>query len=162
MEERQMSDLLVKLYQLPELEPVIKQLADKGIGIRRAIAPEKHVVVDWVRKHFNEGWGSECEVAFANQPVSCYIAVKQGELIGFACYEATCKNFFGPTGVSVNERKHGAGKGLLLACLHAMRALGYGYAVIGSAGPMEYYSKIVGATVIEDSTPGIYKGMLKL
>jgi hypothetical protein len=43
-----------------------------------------------------------------------------------------------------------------------MRALGYGYAVIGSAGPMEYYSKIVGATVIEDSTPGIYKGMLKL
>jgi hypothetical protein len=162
MEERQMSDMLVKLYQLPELEPVIKQLADKGIGIRRAIAPEKHVVVDWVRKHFNEGWGSECEVAFANQPVSCYIAVKQGELIGFACYEATCKNFFGPTGVSVNERKHGAGKGLLLACLHAMRALGYGYAVIGSAGPMEYYSKIVGATVIEDSTPGIYKGMLKL
>lgn len=157
-----MSDMLVKLYQLPELEPVIKQLADKGIGIRRAIAPEKHVVVDWVRKHFNEGWGSECEVAFANQPVSCYIAVKQGELIGFACYEATCKNFFGPTGVSVNERKHGAGKGLLLACLHAMRALGYGYAVIGSAGPMEYYSKIVGATVIEDSTPGIYKGMLKL
>lgn len=157
-----MSDLLVKLYQLPELEPVIKQLADKGIGIRRAIAPEKHVVVDWVRKHFNEGWGSECEVAFANQPVSCYIAVKQGELIGFACYEATFKNFFGPTGVSVNERKHGAGKGLLLACLHAMRALGYGYAVIGSAGPMEYYSKIVGATVIEDSTPGIYKGMLKL
>ncbi|MGM0879612.1 MAG: GNAT family N-acetyltransferase [Bacillota bacterium] len=157
-----MSDMLVKLYQLPELEPVIKQLADNGIEIRRAIAPEKHVVVDWVRQHFNEGWASECEVAFSNQPVSCYIAVKQGALIGFACYEATCKNFFGPTGVSVNERKLGAGKGLLLACLHAMRALGYGYAVIGSAGPMEYYSRIVGATVIEDSTPGIYKGMLKL
>lgn len=157
-----MSDMLVKLYQLPELEPVIKQLADNGIEIRRAIAPEKHVVVDWVRQHFNEGWASECEVAFANQPVSCYIAVKQGALIGFACYESTCKNFFGPTGVSMDKRKLGAGKGLLLACLHAMKALGYGYAVIGNAGPKEYYSRTVGATVIEDSTPGIYKGMLKL
>lgn len=156
-----MSDMLVKLYQLPELEPVIKQLAENGIEIRRAIAPEKHVVIEWVRKHFNNGWASECEVAFANQPVSCYLAVKQGELIGFSCYEATCKNFFGPTGVSENERNLGAGKGLLLASLHAMRALGYGYAVIGSAGPKDYYSRVVGAAVIEDSSPGIYKGMLK-
>ncbi|MBD2870192.1 GNAT family N-acetyltransferase [Paenibacillus arenilitoris] len=155
-----MSDMLVKLYELPELAPVTKSLAEKGIDIRRAIAPEKHIVVEWVRRNFNDGWASECEAAFANQPVSCYLAVKQGELIGFACYEATCKNFFGPTGVAENERKAGAGKGLLLASLHSMRALGYGYAVIGSAGPKEYYAKMVGATVIEGSSPGVYKGML--
>ncbi|WP_028611269.1 GNAT family N-acetyltransferase [Paenibacillus harenae] len=155
-----MSDMLVKLYELPKLEPDIQSLADKGIDIRRAIAPEKHIVIEWVRNHFNEGWASECEAAFANQPVSCFLAVKDGELIGFACYEATCKNFFGPTGISENERKAGAGKGLLLASLHAMRGLGYGYAVIGSAGPKEYYAKMVGAEIIENSTPGIYKGLL--
>jgi hypothetical protein len=59
-----------------------------------------------------------------------------------------------------SERKLGAGKGLLLASLHAMHDQGYGYAIIGSAGPKEYYSKLVGATIIEGSSPGIYKGLL--
>jgi hypothetical protein len=74
---------------------------------------------------------SECEFAFTNHPVSCFIAVKDGAMIGFACYDVTCKNFFGQTGVAEDERKKRAGKGLLLACLYAMRANGYGYAVIG-------------------------------
>ncbi|MDQ1910360.1 GNAT family N-acetyltransferase [Paenibacillus sp. GD4] len=156
-----MSDMLVKLYELPAVEPVLAELAEQGVDIRRAIAPEKHVVVAWVREHFNEAWASECEAAFANQPVSCYIAVKDGALIGFGCYDATCRNFFGPTGVASDARKQGAGKGLLLACLQAMKLSGYAYAVIGSAGPKEYYSRIVGATVIEGSTPGIYRGMLR-
>ncbi|SDC91301.1 hypothetical protein SAMN02799630_01701 [Paenibacillus sp. UNCCL117] len=156
-----MSDMLVKLYDLPDLEPVLKQAREAGIDIRRAIAPEKHVVIEWVRKHFGNGWASECEVAFANQPVSCYLAVKDGQLAGFACYEATCKDFFGPTGVDESLRGLGAGKALLLASLHAMRSLGYGYAVIGGAGPKDFYAKHVGATVIENSTPGIYRGYLK-
>jgi hypothetical protein len=155
-----MSDMLVKLYQLPEFGPVYQQLTQDGIDIRRAIAPEKHVVVGWVRQHFKDGWASECEAAFSNQPVSCYIAIKEGVIIGFACYEATYKNFFGPTGVLESERKLGVGKGLLLASLHAMHSQGYGYAIIGSAGPKEYYSKLVGAITIEGSTPGIYKGLL--
>ncbi|WP_159884129.1 GNAT family N-acetyltransferase [Paenibacillus puerhi] len=156
-----MSDMLVKLYELPELEPVLKQASEAGIDIRRALAPEKHVVVEWVREQFGSGWASECDVAFANQPVSCYIAIKEGKLAGFACYEATCKNFFGPTGVDATLRGLGAGKALLLASLHAMRGLGYGYAVIGGAGPQEFYRKHAGAIVIEGSTPGIYRGLLK-
>jgi hypothetical protein len=156
-----MSDMLVKLYELPQVEPVLAGIAEHGIDIRRAIAPEKHHVIKWVREHFSEYWVSECEVAFTNHPVSCFIAVKDGAMIGFACYDVTYKNFFGPTGVAENERNKGAGKGLLLACLHAMRTNGYGYAVIGSAGPKEYYAQIVGATVIEGSTPGVYRGMLR-
>lgn len=156
------SDMLVKLYELPELSPVLNKLAENGVEVRRALAPEKHIVLNWIRTHFGEGWASECDVAFANQPVSCFIAVKDNEMLGFACYEATCKNFFGPTGVGENARKLGIGEGLLLACMHAMKAEGYAYAIIGGAGPKEYYSRKVGATIIENSTPGIYKGMLKL
>jgi len=43
---------------------------------------------------------------------------------------------------------------LLLSCLHAMRDNGYAYAIIAGVGPAEYYSKTVGATLIEGSSPG--------
>ena len=156
-----MPDMLVKLYTLPPLEPVLQQQQAVGIDIRRALANEKYLVVDWVRRNFYPNWVSECEVAFTRQPVSCFIAVEQGQLIGFACHDATYRNFFGPTGVSEQVRGRGVGKALLLACLHAMAAQGYGYAIIGWVGPAEFYTKTVGAVEIEGSDPGIYRGMLR-
>jgi hypothetical protein len=42
-----------------------------------------------------------------------------------------------------------------------MLAQGYGYAIIGGVGPAEFYTKIAGATIIEGSSPGIYRGLLK-
>lgn len=156
-----MSDMLVALYRLPEQESGLRTLEESSIVIRRAIAPEKQLVMDWVRSHFSQAWVDECDVAFARQPVSCYIAVEHGKMIGFACYEATCRNFFGPTGVSQDARGKGVGTALLLACMHAMKADGYGYAIIGSAGPVDFYARTLGAVKIENSTPGIYEGMLR-
>ena len=157
-----MPDMLVKLYTLPELESSIAQQRALGIDIRRAIAPEKHVVLDWVKQRFSVSWGSECDISFAHQPVGCFVAISNEKPIGFACYDVTCRNFFGPTGVGEEGRGKGTGKALLLACLHAMRNEGYGYAIIGGIGPAEFYAKCVGATLIEDSTPGMYRGMLPL
>lgn len=156
-----MSDMLVALYRLPEQESGLEKLKAASIVIRRAIAPEKQQVLNWVKAHFNQPWVDECDVAFARQPVTCYIALEHGKMIGFACYEATCRNFFGPTGVSPDARGKGVGTALLLACMHAMRADGYGYAIIGSAGPMDFYKRTLGAVEIENSTPGIYEGMLR-
>ncbi|MBZ0296098.1 MAG: GNAT family N-acetyltransferase [Anaerolineae bacterium] len=155
------ADLLVKLYTLPALEPVLAQQRAQGIEIRRAIAPEKHVVVNWIQREFGDLWASETEVAYSNTPISCIIAVENEKLIGFACYDATCRGFFGPTGVTESLRGRGTGKALLLACLHTMHTLGYGYGIIGAAGPVEFYQKIVGAIPIPDSWPGIYRGILK-
>lgn len=156
-----MPDMLVKLYELPDISETNSKMRDSGIEVRRALAPEKHLIVDWVRSNFDSGWASECEVAFTNHPVSCYIAVENGRIVGFACYDATCKNFFGPTGVGIEARGKGTGAALLLKCLYAMEAEGYGYAIIGGAGPAEFYSRIAGATVIEGSVPGIYRNLLK-
>ncbi len=157
-----MPDMLVKLYTLPELDDVLRQQHENGVDIRRALALEKHLVVEWVKKTFkNPFWTNECEIAFPRQPVSCFIAVEKGQIIGFACHDTTCKNFFGPTGVTEACRGRGTGKALLLACLHAMKAQGYAYAIIGWVGPTEFYSKIVSAVEIEDSEPGIYRGILK-
>ncbi len=156
-----MPDMLVKLYSLPDLASDIKRQRESGITIRRPIPPEKHIVVEWVRREFGNGWASEAEVTFSRQPVTSFIAMENGKMIGFACYDATCKAFFGPTGVSEAARGRGTGKALFLACLHGMAADGYAYAIIGAAGPVDFYAKTVGATVIEGSTPGIYGGMLR-
>src|SRR5881394_1112012 len=153
-------DLLVKLYELPDSTVVLKKLKKTGIDIRRALAPEKGLVVDWVRSTFSKAWASECDVAFTRLPTTCFIAVDAGTLLGFACYDATCKNFFGPTGVDPEFRRGGVGKALLLATLSSMAADGYAYAIIGGVGPIDYYKKTVNALEIPKSTPGIYRGML--
>jgi hypothetical protein len=42
-----------------------------------------------------------------------------------------------------------------------MRWQGYAYAIIGAVGPAEFYTRVVGATLIEDSTPSILGGLLR-
>jgi GNAT superfamily N-acetyltransferase len=114
--------------------------------------------VAFAREHGSEGWASECEAAFARLPVACFVAVERGAeaLIGFACYEATCRDFFGPELVHPERRGRGVGRALLLAALEAMRAHGYAYAIVGWASSVDFYRRAVGAVVIEGSEPGIY------
>ena len=154
-------DMLVRLYDLPESHTVVDGLSANGIDVRRALAPEKHIVVSWVREHFGEGWASECEVSFARLPIACFRAQRGQAVLGFACYDSTAKAFFGPTGVLEEERKRGIGTALLLVTLHAMAAEGYAYAIIGGAGPADFYANAVGAMPIQGSTPGIYRKMLR-
>lgn len=155
-----MHDMLVRLYALPGLDDAVVACAARGVAIRRALAPERRVVVEWMHAHFASST-AEVETAFAQLPVTLFIAVRDDAILGFACYDVTCRNFFGPEGVAASERGHGIGRALLLSALHAQRALGYAYAIIGGVGPAEFYAKTVGAIAIPGSTPGIYGGMLK-
>lgn len=156
-----MPDMLVKLYDLPPLTPSLERPSAAQITIRRGLVPEKHHVLRWIAANFRAGWASEADVCFARQPVSCYIATRENAILGFACYDATMRGFFGPTGVDEVTRGKGVGTALLLACLHDMWAQGYGYAIIGAAGPTEYYQKVCGATPIAGSTPGVYAGFIR-
>ncbi|XWX03149.1 GNAT family N-acetyltransferase [Aggregatilineales bacterium SYSU G02658] len=156
-----MADMLVKLYELPPLEPALTEQRAKGVLIRRGIAPEKHHVAAWVARHFSAFWASEVEVAFSRAPLTCFLALADDRLIGFACHDVTFKGFFGPTGVSEAARGRGTGHALLLASLHDLRALGYAYGVIGAVGPADFYKKAVNALDIPDSTPGPYAHLLR-
>jgi len=156
-----MQDMLVKLYDLPALEPVLEKMHADGIMVRRVMPYERLVLGAWTREHFGIGWSGESESAFARMPISCFIAVEDGAIIGFGCYDCTTIGFFGPMGVAEEARGRGVGSALLLACLHAMRAVGYGYGIIGGVGPAEFYAKTVGAVLIPDSTPGIFPEFLK-
>jgi GNAT superfamily N-acetyltransferase len=150
-----MHDMLVRLYALPGLDPALDVLAQRGIAVRRAIAPQKPAVVGWARERFPSSV-AEVETAFGQVPVTCFVALRDSTLVGFACYDVTARNFFGPEGVDAAARGQGIGRALLLSALHAQRAQGYAYAIIGGVGPAEFYAKAVGAVAIEGSTPGIY------
>ncbi len=154
-------DMLVKLYDLPEINVLLGSLAGSGILVRRGLVPEKHIVISWVAATFSQAWSSECQMSFSRHPVSCFLAVKENTLVGFACYEATFKGYFGPMGVLPGYRGRGIGKALLISCLKAMAEEGYQYAIIGGVGPAEFYVKTVAAIEIPGSTPGGYRGMLK-
>jgi GNAT superfamily N-acetyltransferase len=151
-----MADLLVRLYDLPPSGPVVEGLAGQGIAVRRAMAGERSIVVEWVRTQGSVGWAGECEASFARVPLACFIAVAAEQLIGFAAYEATCRNFFGPELVHPDWRGRGVGRALVLSALHAMRAEGYAYAIVGWASSVDFYRRAVGAMPIEGSSPGIY------
>ena len=71
-----MPDMLVRLYDLPSLEQALAGAAKHGVIVRRAIAPEKPEVVDWVRAHFAI-WAAEVETAFAQVPATCFVAVRE-------------------------------------------------------------------------------------
>lgn len=170
-----MADLLVKLYTLPDVAPRLLTLRERGIHLRAAHPTEAHTVAAWVREHFSEGWAPAAAVSATRQPSSCFLAVEidphhtpqqpydrpAQRLLGFACYDSDVKGMFGPTGVREDRRGKGIGTALLLTTLHAMRAETYAYAVIGWAGPVEWYVRTVGAILIPDSEPGIFHGRLE-
>jgi predicted N-acetyltransferase YhbS len=155
-----MIDMLVRLYDLPDSSKTYQTVADSGITLRRARAFEKHTVTAFVRTNFSEKWVSEAEVAMTRQPIACFIATKEKEIIGFACYDTTLRGFFGPTGVLESARQLGVGKALLMRSLEALRESGYAYAIIGGVGPKEFYEKNCGAIEIPGSDPGTYTDLL--
>lgn len=151
-----MADMLVRLYNLPEVREPLEALAAAGIVVRRAQPWELTPVRRFIEQHFSLGWADETSVGFAREPITVFIAQEGPRMVGFAAYECTARNFFGPMGVDEAYRQRGIGAVLTLVCLHAMRELGYGYAIIGAAGPEDFYAKVCGAEPIAGSKPGIY------
>ncbi len=154
-----MADLLVRLYDLPVFAATDRVQA-AGISIRRALPPERHIVLEWIGRAFSKHWVSEAALGLSQQPTTVYLALRAGALLGFACYDTTAKGFFGPTGVDEAARGQGIGEALLGATLRGMREAGYAYAVIGDPGPVAFYRRHLDALEIPGSRPGLYAGML--
>ena len=156
-----MADMLIKLYELEDDWQFLEKQRALGIGIRKPIGPEKHGIIAWVDDHFSAGWASEADVALSNKPATCFVAVKDAKIVGFACYDATALGYFGPIGVAKSNRRNGTGTALMTACLLDMKLKGYGYAIVGAVKDKNYYKNAVGAIEIPDSAPGIYKTRIR-
>ena len=159
-----MADMLVKLYNIPHSHDIEENLFKSGIRIKKALAPDRSRIIDFSRTCAKDDYSDEVKAAFSNNPITCYIATREKEIIGFACYEATARNFFGPMAVLESERKKGVGKALLLKALESMRELGYAYAIIGwpANSAVSFYKKCAGAIMIDEKSSGVYKRMIEI
>ena len=159
-----MADMLVKLFNIPNSYDIEHKLLEEGIKIKKALAPDRSKIIKFAKTCAIEDYSDEVEAAFSNNPITCYIATKEKKIIGFACYEATAKNFFGPMAVLESERKKGIGKALLLKSLESMKELGYAYAIIGwpAKSAIEFYKKCVDASMINEESSGIYTRMIEI
>ena len=153
--------MLVNLLRLPPVEPALEEARGRGLLVRRARPWELSRVREFVGEHFSQAWADEVSVGLVRQPVTVFVALRDGRLVGFAAYECTRRDFFGPTGVVEGERGRGLGRALLLAALRGLRELGYAYAVVGGVGPAGFYERAVGARLIPDSSPGVYADPLR-
>ena len=151
-------DMIVGITHLPAYTVA------EGVKIKRVFPADKGRVLAFIREHFSEGWACEAENAIMQPPGKCFIAVEDKKVIGFACYDASAKGFFGPIGVDASQRGRGLGRALLIRTLEAMREYGYGYAVIGWVGPSDFYRRNVGAEFIPGGEPqnSVYSNMIDM
>ncbi len=147
-----MADLLVPLYRLPN------RVSLEEFSVRRPLACESRSVQAWVEDNFSSSWAGEILPALSRVPSTMFIAVHNatGQLAGFCAWDCTALGFLGPVGTGEGFRRRQVGRTLVLSVLNAMREQGYGYAVVGDAGPAGFFSNAAGAVLIENSKPGIY------
>lgn len=127
-----------------------KVLLEDGVYITRAEAKDQEELENFISEGFGDPWVKTIRIGFEQTKPPIYIARFRGELIGFACYDSVrCqKGVYGPMGTSPFMRTRRVGYALLYTCLEEMKQKGYEYAIIGEAGPIEYYERACGAKVI--------------
>jgi N-acetylglutamate synthase-like GNAT family acetyltransferase len=119
--------------------------------IRKVNNNDFNKLANFVEHHFSYEWLQTIRDAFLLNEPSIYIALgNEGNIVGFAAFDVykNKKCYFGPMGISLSNRINGVGYSLLHHCLKDMKEIGYEYAVIGGAGPIEFYEKACNAVVI--------------
>lgn len=153
-------DMIVNLTALADVPAL-----PGGVTLKRAMGPDRQRILAFVKENFGDGWKNEADVALCATPSHCVIAVKEQQVVGFCCYDATAKGFFGPIGVAENMRGTGIGAALTLRTLHLMRNDGYGYGIIGWVGDAaDFYRKVVGAEFIPGGEPenSVYSNLIHM
>ncbi|QWG63181.1 GNAT family N-acetyltransferase [Bacillus mycoides] len=130
-------------------DPICNSLS---CNIRKAIFSDFEKLARFVKDEFGERWLKSLDYGFRTykEELPIFIAEQEGAIIGFACYDVVRgkKGLFGPMGTAKHNRVNGVGKTLLNHCLYNMKKSGYEYAIIGQAGPIEFYERCCNARLI--------------
>ncbi|NNE34096.1 MAG: GNAT family N-acetyltransferase [Rhodothermales bacterium] len=131
-----------------ETEHDVQRLAQEGIRVERASMETRGVAQDFLKDAF-PAWVDEIAPTFENTPTSLHIATCSAQVVAFAAYDANNigRGWFGPMGTQPSYRGRGIGKVLLKRCLADLLRQGRTTATIPWVGPVDFYSKTVGAVV---------------
>jgi len=148
-----MNDLIVNLYDNNYLEDNYLELTSSEYKVKRLLSPNSDDLISFVKENFTNTWTSEVKSAVYKNNPTCFIVTHNNAIVGFACYDATAKGYFGPTGVKDNYRGKNIGQTLLLKTLRAMKDDGYGYAIIGSVAKtvQGFYAKYIKFITVENN-----------
>lgn len=152
------NDLLVDLHDVIETK-----VKDSDIKLVRVLSPDSDKVVEFIKREFSDEWASEAKAGLYKTNSTCFIAIKNEEILGFACYDATAKGFFGPIGVSEAARGLGLGISLVRKTLLAMKEDGYAYAIIGGASDKThaFYEKACQNILVIPNSRKVYLRMVR-
>jgi predicted N-acetyltransferase YhbS len=124
-----------------------QRLAAHGVTVRRATAADLPALVEFAETRFGGAWSGEVSLSIGQEDAGCHLAVRDGEVLGFAAYGSVRPTWFGPMGTAPSARGLGIGGVLLRRCLRDQRAAGHRRAQIGWVGPIPFYADMVGAWV---------------
>lgn len=118
------------------------------IRVVRATSAYAPAIREFINLHWPTWWG-EVSVALRNAPISLFLALEEGKVIGFAAHDANNRGtgWFGPMGTCPQQRGRGIGRVLLAHCLDDMRRQGNESATIPWVGPVDFYRHHCGAVV---------------
>jgi ribosomal protein S18 acetylase RimI-like enzyme len=130
-----------------DASPIEEALEDSDIVIRRLEAGDRPAFSAWLRSSWSEWWHDEGMNAYANDPFSGFIAVRDGRICAFAVYNVEgFAGHFGPTGTDEIMRGRGIATALFYRCMRDLQQRGLEASEIVWVGPIAYYARIAGAT----------------
>lgn len=123
------------------------RLAAAGVTVRRSVPADLPPLTETVRAHFGGAWPREAADSIGRDGAGCHLALRDGEIVGFAAYGSSRPSWFGPMGTVAAATGLGIGRVLLRRCLRDQYAAGVRRAQIGWVGPERFYADAVGARI---------------
>ncbi|MFN2528023.1 MAG: phosphoribosylglycinamide formyltransferase [Candidatus Baltobacteraceae bacterium] len=159
-------DLSDERFDAARTESIRSSLGARGFSLEQ-LANTREAALAWIDEEFGGSWSSE---VFAGKSI---VAQNADGFAGFSAYGACGLKYrwlaawqdrrdvgiFGPIGVSRAHRGSPLAAGLLVLALGALRAKGYGFALIpavGAAALIRFYETNAGAKVIEEFQPSAW------
>jgi mycothiol synthase len=130
-------DLTSRSFDTREVEAT---LAETGYTFKRIEESDRPSLDRYLSARWSSGWHFECLCALDADPATGHIALKDGEIVGFAVYDIARPGWFGPIGTNEELRGQGIGKVLLHRCYHDWQLQGRKVGEVAWIGPMYFYS----------------------
>jgi GNAT superfamily N-acetyltransferase len=124
------------------------RLEREGFQVRRLRADDREAFGSWVRGEWGDVWEYEALRSYGNDPVSTWVALRDGQVCSFASYNVTgFENSFGPTGTQPELRGQGLGRVMFHRCMRDLRELGHDTCEVSWVGPFAFYARVADARI---------------